>query len=111
MGSMFTVTFSQRNDGVSTTTARYRQSRRGGRADDCNGLENRRGESLRGFESPSLRVISATDLIAEFLNPVSGVTPVGVAVSANLVAFSARGGVGAQKFHVSLFHFEVSQTI
>ena len=31
------------------------QKRRGGRAVDCTGLENRRGESLRGFESHPLR--------------------------------------------------------
>ena len=34
---------------------RYYRGRKGGRADECNGLENRRGESLRGFESPSFR--------------------------------------------------------
>ena len=35
--------------------SRYCLGRKGGRADECNGLENRRGESLRGFESPSFR--------------------------------------------------------
>ena len=29
--------------------------RRDGRADECTALEKPRGESLRGFESPSLR--------------------------------------------------------
>ena len=105
---MFTVAFSQGNDGVSNATDRYRQSRRDGRADDCNGLENRRGESLRGFESPSLRATSTADLVAEFLNPFSRVTPVGVTVTANLFALPPCGRVRTQEFDVALFHFQVT---
>ena len=71
---------------------RYCHLRRAGRADDCNGLENRRGESLRGFESPALRHFSLTDLTPEFFSPVRGFDPVGVAVTSALVTVMSRGG-------------------
>ena len=72
---------------------RYCHLRRAGRADDCNGLENRRGESLRGFESPALRHFLLTDLAAEFFYPVCGVDPVGVAVASDLFTVVSRGGI------------------
>ena len=72
---------------------RYCHLRRAGRADDCNGLENRRGESLRGFESPALRHFLLTDLTAKFFHPVRGIDPVGVTVASNLVTVVSRSGI------------------
>ena len=77
----------------SATPDRYCHLRRAGRADDCNGLENRRGESLRGFESPALRHFLLTDLTPEFFYPVCGVEPVGVAVASDLVTVVSRSGI------------------
>ena len=72
---------------------RYCHLRRAGRADDCNGLENRRGESLRGFESPALRHFLLTDLIAKLFYPIGCISPVGVAVSSNLFTVMSRSGI------------------
>ena len=37
----------------------YLSHRKGGRVVDCNGFENRRSESYRGFESPPFRINSS----------------------------------------------------